>query len=1180
MIYELLNDRACGALFLRGFIDISENSRIFVWNEPGMMSKQSLREVHFYIIPDDGSFKLKKNIITAWLDTFSGRLDSCGDHTGEPGFVHVAYCGKDENNTASMLTFKTCPKCDKSNFFASNFVTKGNEPFFNIVSEQFYIQPPVPKYADLTNQGRKVLLFSDSRQRAAVLARDLTKAADEDVMKKVLTIAAKELQQWANEHNKSPALRLLYVFFLKVAYQHQLRFFYGNNESKLIEDLYEFEESYKKKGETLKYDRLYSKKFTSKPEQYSEHLLRQLCSSFRSLTDAGLCWIEPCDFEGEFSEELESVFEEENIEMSVDEFKILFAAWAMEIMTSQYAVGSDISDSNRRCIASFSQRFGVEDKSKLPSRIKGFLVEHNYNEAQIEVITRQLSGFLAQGYGSSNYYLNMEAISLHYDVDHEWYKCPRCSGIFPFSVWGKCAHCGKGIPKLMKSDDFKGIDFWRKPVLRAVNGGSQALITRINTEEHTAQLSHKDQRDNTWSTTEDFEMRFQNVHVNNDRPVDILSCTTTMEVGIDIGSLTAVGLRNIPPMRENYQQRAGRAGRKSAAISTIVTYADNSPHDSYYFHNPENIISGDPRVPWIDVNNLKLVYRHFNVVLVTDFFDSIGKGADLVKIDSFFSDNYKDFKMFVQKKQFNDSDLNSLVPEAINFDFNQYKCHFIEEMDRLFKKVTVFPDNYKEDDNKTKSVLDVFIEYGIFPSYSFPRDVVGFYVEDAQGKRIIQKPERSLDLAISEYAPGRMIVINKDTYKSGGIYSFHSKFRAGEHDHPARSYFESSDYYRIIYCCTNTSCGWMGLDYTKKCPFCGNDEIKEQNLLTPWGFAPVAGKKHVNDSDDGEFSYVENPCYAVTPAEDQMIRIESFKNLRYSKRADDPLIILNKGPNGRGFTVCKDCGAAVPGDNISKFEQNKMLSPYVSQLSKHKCPHQQTVNTYLGNQFRTDMVLYEIALNYDDIDVDGIWIHRAGQTLAEAMTLAGGRLLDIEFSEIKSGYRLRYNDENKKAFVDVFLFDSLSSGAGYSSALADRSEELINETRTILSSCPKSCDSACHDCLMHFWNQRVHVHLDRFAALDLLDWCQYSKLPVSLSYGKQDELLEPLKHFEPDFSIINAGQQHFIKTGKETREIIVYPAMWNINNVHAPFGSVLVSDKLVKYALPRAYSEICKQLLI
>lgn len=321
-------------------------------------------------------------------------------------------------------------------------------------------------------------------------------------------------------------------------------------------------------------------------------------------------------------------------------------------------------------------------------------------------------------------------------------------------------------------------------------------------------------------------------------------------------------------------------------------------------------------------------------------------------------------------------------------------------------------------------------------------------------------------------------------------------------------------------------------------------------------------------------TYAEEPCYSITPKESEMVVAEGFDNLRYSMRSGDPLLILNKGPKSAGFMVCRDCGAAIPGDDVTSLRH--IWKPYRHPHMSYNCSHQVVENTYLGNQFRTDMVVYEIALGVNQINVaaDGLWIRRAGQTLAEAMTLAGGRLLDIEFNEIKSGYRLRYSPENQKAFIDIFLFDSLSSGAGYCSALAKRTDELMKRTRDILEDCPAACDSACHECLMHYWNQRVHGLLDRHAALDLINWCRNSELPTALSYKVQDELLKPLNALGAEFHIIGDGYKHYVKSKDRQREIIAYPAMWNEKNPLLAANAIAISDKYLKYALPKVDSII------
>src|SRR5208337_4453372 len=117
--------------------------------------------------------------------------------------------------------------------------------------------------------------------------------------------------------------------------------------------------------------------------------------------------------------------------------------------------------------------------------------------------------------------------------------------------------------------------FWREALAACIAGRERPSC--ICAEEHTAQLAYRDQGE-VYATTERYELRFEDVVLEGEEtegPVDVLSCTTTMEVGVDIGKLVAVGLRNVPPQRENYQQRAGRAGRRGASISSVVTYAQN-----------------------------------------------------------------------------------------------------------------------------------------------------------------------------------------------------------------------------------------------------------------------------------------------------------------------------------------------------------------------------------------------------------------------------------------------------------------------------------------------------------------------------------------------------------------------------------------------------------------------------
>ena len=125
-------------------------------------------------------------------------------------------------------------------------------------------------------------------------------------------------------------------------------------------------------------------------------------------------------------------------------------------------------------------------------------------------------------------------------------------------------------------------------------------------EEHTAQLSPQENR------------RLQELFKKGIR--NILSAMTTLEVGIDIGGLTAVLLGNAPPGRANYLQRAGRAGRRADGLSGVVTYARPRPYDLAVFADFGTFLGQPLRKPLVHLQRERITRRHLHAWLLNAFF--------------------------------------------------------------------------------------------------------------------------------------------------------------------------------------------------------------------------------------------------------------------------------------------------------------------------------------------------------------------------------------------------------------------------------------------------------------------------------------------------------------------------------------------------------------------------------
>lgn len=290
--------------------------------------------------------------------------------------------------------------------------------------------------------------------------------------------------------------------------------------------------------------------------------------------------------------------------------------------------------------------------------------------------------------------------------------------------------------------------------------------------------------------------------------IDLLSVTTTLEVGVDIGSLQGLLMANMPPQRFNYQQRVGRVGRRRQAFSFAVTLCRSKSHDAHYFQHPESI-TGDPSpTPFLNTKQRQVIERAMNKFFLAYFFRELKEYLVLV------CPNGEWRKIFESETRDTNGEfgtLGMLLPDPYPDEdgrqvgnpssYDQYLDGFlIDRRDLLIdhfsslqlalgREDSDFSDQYDVYLNSLLSSLreiasdrsrftgseylaQVLMELGFLPSYGMPSRVSLFYneypldpVADFQGVNAVPNSmDRMIDVAIFDYTPGTTKLKDKVEY--------------------------------------------------------------------------------------------------------------------------------------------------------------------------------------------------------------------------------------------------------------------------------------------------------------------------------------------------------------------------------------------------------------------------------
>lgn len=592
---------------------------------------------------------------------------------------------------------------------------------------------------------------------------------------------------------------------------------------------------------------------------------------------------------------------------------------------------------------------------------------------------------------------------------------------------------------------------------------------RLRVEEHTAQLAK--------AIAREYQRDFR------ENKIQVLSCSTTFELGVDLGDLDTVFLRNVPPESFNYTQRVGRAGRRPGNIGFAITYCRRNAHDLYHFDEPERMISGKVKPPTISKNNQKIITRHLTAAALSFFFRKFPHRFDCV--ESFFVDLYnpsasKDFRAFLEKDGGKVlSSLKSIVntnqqdglglndntwierlasaalygAEArVNADFKTVK-NFESESSKLGNHLQADWAKKRANTIAKEDILTFLSRTVVIPKYGFPVDVVELDTQHTNGafESDTVTLERDLSIAIAEFAPTSKLVANKFEWKS------HALKKVAEKEWSRWYYARCGTHHRF----ERWQVGESSI-FTKCC----NHMTTRQYVVPQFGFQTKRERPH-KPLRKTERIFSTRPYFVGFKSEKQQIIKHGVIEL--TKTSPGEMVVLCEGYKGQGFYICPRCGTGFR--ELTRSELEKGHEDSLGRL----CTYRPERFLTLGHDFVTDVMKMTFNKPYTD-NIEPQWF---AFTLAYAILEGASKVLDVPPNELNVTV---YAYDLQGVAPSIILYDNVPGGAGLVARLEVK-EMLTACIMTALDRVDGRCgcapDTTCYGCLRNYRNQFAHPYLQR-----------------------------------------------------------------------------------------------------